>query len=205
MTQRQPKNPPSLANWFKALGNPVRLTILQAIHDRGTASPVQLAELLKTTSNNTSYHVRKLESASLVEESHRQGKRGATEHFFRARLRASIGGVDCYSLPTAVRQGFILKSADAFIRHLIAAIEQGTADRDPDIVLRWLPITVLDDDGQRKVAAILRGAQSEIEKLDSRAIGTLARNDGDGTGSTPLIVGFAAFRAARLLGSPKPT
>ena len=70
--------------YVKALAHPLRIRILAMLADR-SASPVQLSGKLDATLGTVAYHVRTLHSLGLVELVDTRQRRGATEHYYRAR------------------------------------------------------------------------------------------------------------------------
>ena len=70
--------------YVKALAHPLRIRILAMLADR-SASPVQLSSQLDATLGTVAYHVRTLHSLGLVELVDTRQRRGATEHYYRAR------------------------------------------------------------------------------------------------------------------------
>ena len=70
--------------YVKALAHPLRIRILAMLADR-SASPVQLSSKLDATLGTVAYHVRTLHSLGLVELVDTRQRRGATEHYYRAR------------------------------------------------------------------------------------------------------------------------
>ena len=70
--------------YVKALAHPLRIRILAMLADH-SASPVQLSGKLDATLGTVAYHVRTLHSLGLVELVDTRQRRGATEHYYRAR------------------------------------------------------------------------------------------------------------------------
>ena len=70
--------------YVKALAHPLRIRILAMLADQ-SASPVQLSSRLDATLGTVAYHVRTLHSLGLVELVDTRQRRGATEHYYRAR------------------------------------------------------------------------------------------------------------------------
>lgn len=70
----------------KALSHPLRATLLQLLGE-GQASPNELAKRLQEPLTNVSYHVRQLNELGLLELVATEPRRGALEHFYRARVR----------------------------------------------------------------------------------------------------------------------
>jgi predicted transcriptional regulator len=75
-------------NWehlARATAHPLRISILEILGMEGgrTLSPSELSQELQIPLSNTNYHVTELAKAGLIELTHQQQVRGATEHFYR--------------------------------------------------------------------------------------------------------------------------
>ena len=84
----------------RALGHPLRVKILEVVQVRN-ASPSELTDLLQAPLGNVAYHVRVLEKCGCIEQVATARRRGAVEHYFRARPRSYIGHQDWRKVPKA--------------------------------------------------------------------------------------------------------
>lgn len=73
----------------KAVSHPLRATILGRLALQ-TCSPIQLASELSEALGNVSYHVAMLRDLGMVDLVGTAPRRGATEHFYRARWRVCV-------------------------------------------------------------------------------------------------------------------
>src|SRR4051812_41474665 len=87
----------------KALSHPLRARILQRLGER-VASPGELAAELGAPLGVVSYHVRMLRDYECVELVRTEPRRGALQHFYRARARPSLGADQWRGLPAGVRR-----------------------------------------------------------------------------------------------------
>lgn len=118
--------------------------------------------------SSISYHVKVLyEECGLLELADEIPKRGAVEHFYRAKPAAFIGQA--------------ARAATAFDSQQV----------DECDVVSWLPVSV-DEKGRTEVGAILSEALQAMGRIeqDSRA-----RLSESGEEPTEMIVGVAGFRA----------
>jgi DNA-binding transcriptional ArsR family regulator len=90
-----------LAREFSALGDPLRLEILEAYAAGGQLSPKGLSDRLRAPLGNVSYHVKVLLAAGLIVEVDRAQRRGAVEHFYGLTGR----GVAVAALARGARNG----------------------------------------------------------------------------------------------------
>ena len=152
---------------LRALAHPLRLQLLQVLHAEGPATASQLGRRLGESSGATSYHLRALHRAGMVEEAE---QRNARERWWQRTPERLI-------IPNSVPP----EASDAERAELKAAhaqIESILVDRDEQALGRWmeirydLPLEWQDaqwignlrmwataDDVQQFVAAVLELAQ----------------------------------------------
>jgi DNA-binding transcriptional ArsR family regulator len=75
---------------LKAFAHPLRMAILARL-DEAVLSPKELAEELGSSLPVVSYHVRELERAGMIELVRTAPRRGALQHWYRARPLAALG------------------------------------------------------------------------------------------------------------------
>ena len=114
--------------YVKALAHPLRIRILAMLADR-VASPVQLAAHLDATLGTVAYHVRTLPGLGLVELVDTRQRRGATEHYYRAREHPRFPD-DAWSGPAPVAKQRMLSAILQQIgQHVTSAAAAGGFDR----------------------------------------------------------------------------
>jgi DNA-binding transcriptional ArsR family regulator len=175
----------------RALGHPLRVKILEVLQAR-KASPSELAELLSAPLGNVAYHVRVLEKCGCIEQVATARRRGAVEHYFRARPRSYIGHQDWRKTPKSLRDGVTGASLGTFFDRAADALEAGTIDARDDTTLSWMPMAV-DAAGWAEVAAVFEAVTNRLEAIHELCRRRLEQS---GETSTPLVVGMAAFEPA---------
>lgn len=175
----------------RALGHPLRVKILEVVQLRN-ASPSELTEMLQAPLGNVAYHVRVLEKCGCIEQVATARRRGAVEHYFRARPRSYIGHQDWRKVPKSMRDSVTGASLGTFFDRAADALESGTMDARDDTTLSWMPMAV-DQAGWAEVAAVFQAVNNRLE-----AIHALCRRrlEGGDEVTIPLIVGMAAFEPA---------
>lgn len=177
----------------RALAHPVRIQILEILSER-VASPNMIAAELETGLSHVAYHTRALDRCGCLELVQTAQRRGATEHFYKARPRVFIGDRAWRSVPHAVRGAVSAASLQTFIDKAVSALEAGTMDEREDTTFSWMPLH-LDERGWREVTAILREASDRVvraqEESDRRARGS----DRDER-TVPAVVALALFETA---------
>lgn len=175
----------------RALGHPLRVKILEVVQVR-KASPSELTELLGAPLGNVAYHVRVLEKCGCIEQVATARRRGAVEHYFRARPRSYIGHQDWRKVPKSLRDAVTGASLGTFFDKAADALEAGTMDARDDTTLNWMPMAV-DEAGWAEVAAVFEAVTNRLEAIHELCRRRMLKN---GEESTALVVGMAAFEPA---------
>jgi len=175
----------------RALGHPLRVKILEVVQLR-KASPSELTDLLQAPLGNVAYHVRVLEKCGCIEQVATARRRGAVEHYFRARPRSYIGHQDWRKVPKSLRDAVTGASLGTFFDKAADALEAGTMDARDDTTLNWMPMAV-DQAGWAEVAAVFEAVTNRLEAIHELC---RRRMDQNGEESTALVVGMAAFEPA---------
>lgn len=170
MSPRRPS--PPLA---RALSHPTRRRILFILSDR-VASPREIAEATGVPLGRLSHHVRSLAKSGLIELERTEQRRGAIEHFYRARARPELEDEDWAAMSPSHRrelaEGLLL---DLWVEALYAA-DTG-AFESPRIHLSRTELT-LDDDGQRDIATALRTLVDTVLRIQDESARRLAGHQG---------------------------
>src|SRR6201996_5022540 len=175
----------------RALGHPLRVKILEVVQVR-KASPSELTDLLQAPLGNVAYHVRVLEKCGCIEQVATARRRGAVEHYFRARPRSYIGHQDWRNMPASLRDAVHGPSMGPSFDRGACALESGTMDARDDTTLNWMPMAV-DQAGWDEVAAVFEAATNRLEAIHALC---RRRMDQSGEGAIPMIVGMAGVEPA---------
>lgn len=182
----------------KALAHPVRIQILEILTER-VASPNMIATELETGLSHVAYHTRALDRCGCLELVQTAQRRGATEHFYKARPRVFIGDQAWRSVPGAVRGAVSAASLQTFMDKAVAALEAGTMDEREDTTFSWMPLR-LDDRGWREVTEILRGATDRVVAAQEESNRRAQASSQDERGIS-AVVALALFET----GAPPPS
>ena len=155
----------------KALAHPLRVQILSALEER-VASPSELADELDAPLGNVSYHVRTLADLGLLKLVRRRSRRGAVEHYYRARERATVSDEAWSQVPGVVRRSMVGVALEQSMENAAQAVAGGGFDRDGTGVARHL--LAVDDEGAREAADAIARLESELTAIQERSD---ARND----------------------------
>jgi hypothetical protein len=144
----------------RALAHPLRIQILEVLTAR-VASPNLIAAELKIEVSHVAYHTRTLDRCGCLELVETAQRRGATEHYYKAKPHAFIGDRGWRKVPRSVRSGVTAASLQTFMDKAVTALEAGTIDNREDTTFSWMPVH-LDDQGWREVTAILADATEQV-------------------------------------------
>ncbi len=188
--------PPSRPNLLdphlvRALAHPLRVQILEVLNER-QASPNELMEILGYPLGNVAYHTRVLEKCGCIELVTTERRRGAIEHYFRAKPRSYIGHQDWRKVPRSVRNEVSGASLEAFIDRAIDALEAGTIDDREETTLSWSTMAV-DELGWSQATEVLEEAMARLQAVHEQS---RKRLEITGEEPLPIVTGVAAFEAA---------
>jgi DNA-binding transcriptional ArsR family regulator len=175
----------------RALGHPLRVEILEVVQRRN-ASPSELTDLLDAPLGNVAYHVRVLEKCGCIEQVGTARRRGAVEHYFRARPRSYIGHQDWRRVPASLRDAVTGAQLGTFFDRAADALEAGTIDARDDTTLNWMPMAV-DAAGWAEVVEVFQAATARLQKIHEL---NRRRMSQSGEAPTSVVVGMAAFEPA---------
>jgi DNA-binding transcriptional ArsR family regulator len=155
-----------------ALSHPTRRRILRILTDR-TASPREMADEMALPIGRVSHHVRWLASRRCIELVSTAQRRGAIEHFYRARKHRVLTDAQWRELSAGRRASL----ADLMLRDLwrdVLDARQASALLDDDVHLTRTLLT-LDERGHRQLSDLLLDVvlkALEIEAESKRRLGT---------------------------------
>jgi DNA-binding transcriptional ArsR family regulator len=173
--------------YVKALAHPLRIRILAMLADR-SASPVQLAGKLDATLGTVAYHVRTLHSLGLVELVDTRQRRGATEHYYRAREHPRFPDDAWSGLAPVAKQRMLSAMLQQMGEYVTGSAAAGGFDRAEAHMTR--NVLRLDERGWQQLATATRKWLREAERIEEAAAARIAKvgnGDGDGAG---LDIGF---------------
>jgi len=182
--------------YVKALAHPLRIRILAMLADR-SASPVQLASKLDATLGTVAYHVRTLHSLGLVELVDTRQRRGATEHYYRAREHPRFPDDAWSGLAPVAKQRMLNAMLQQVGEYVTGAAASGGFDR-PEAHMTRNGMR-LDERGFKQLAATTRKWLREAERIEEAAAKRLDAasdndgNDGNDGNGPPLEVGLVVM------------
>ena len=177
--------------YVKALAHPLRIRILAMLADH-SASPVQLSSRLDATLGTVAYHVRTLHSLGLVELVDTRQRRGATEHYYRAREHPRFPDDAWSDLAPVAKQRMLSAMLQQIGQYVTGSAAAGGFDRSEAHMTR--SSLRLDERGWQQLAAATRKWLREAERIEETAAkrldnaGGAATDGAAGTFDTGLVV-----------------
>lgn len=157
----------------KALAHPLRVQILRVLQDR-VASPSELSTELDVRLANLSYHMRVLARLEVIELVKTQPRRGAVEHYYRARGRLRVTDEAWAQVPEIVKDAMVSATLEQTTRyiHTSAAIG-GFEGKDAHLSRRQI---VLDKQGFTELAGAMRELIDRAAEIESACAERMIEN-----------------------------
>ena len=174
----------------KALSHPMRTHILAILNER-VASPNEIAELLGERLPNVSYHVRALVDLECIELVRTAQRRGAVEHYYKARRRPFFSDRDWKRLPRSGRQAVSDVALQMTWRDVSDAVGKGTFESRPDRHLTRSPLE-LDEQGFGEVGELLAKTLAQAERIAAQSAKRLSKSGDDGLETRLVMMHFEA-------------
>lgn len=172
------------------ISHPIRIEALRVLQSR-TASPKELADELGESVNNVSYHFKYLHLEDCIEIVSTAPRRGAVEHYYRAKATPAHDGESWPELPEAIRAEISGVEVRNLFGEAVRALNAGTFDAGKSRSLNWTPMD-LDDEGLRELRERQAAWAKELEQVKKEAAERLARGDSAATRVVAGVIGFEA-------------
>lgn len=139
-----------------SVNHEVRLDALSIFHER-EASPKEIQEALGVPLATASHHVKELFEADVIELVKTEPRRGAVEHFYRAKRAPEVDAPAWQKLPESARRGIAGVAMQAVVADGLASLRHGKLETDDNMYIAWMRMD-LSEEGQDEVTAL----QAEI-------------------------------------------
>ncbi len=178
-------------NLVKALAHPYRYEALWHLNKR-VASPTELADEMGIDVSKLAYHVRELERLECIELVKTTPRRGATEHFYRARKRAFFSDKEWVQLPPSIRESIVAMDINVTGRNIGRAIEAGTFEAREDRHHTYTPM-IVDEQGWTEAMAALMELLEKLMEIEAASTERLVKSKEE---SIPMAVSLIGFETA---------
>jgi DNA-binding transcriptional ArsR family regulator len=189
----------------KALAHPIRVQILDALHNR-VASPNQLSRELGISLGSVSYHVQRLLGLGFIRLVKKTPRRGAIEHYYTEVARQRVTDEAWGQVPPIVKQAVLSAALDQLSAYIRTAAADGGFDRSDVHLTRNL--VVVDEEGWRALAGELEAMTDRVARIAEESAARLAdREAGAPVAGSVVLMLFEApppgLRSAAPAASPQ--
>jgi DNA-binding transcriptional ArsR family regulator len=172
---------------LKAFTHPLRVSILARL-DEEVLSPKELAREFKTSLPVVSYHVRELERLNLIELVRTAQRRGAVQHWYRARARAPVSDREWASMSARTRREIVGVALARLEAAVASAIEEGGFER-ADVQLSRETLE-LDERGFKELVKLVDAVRGRLAEITNAARTRLASAGGQPIEATLSVMLF---------------
>ena len=175
-----------------ALSHAVRAHVLVVLHEE-VSSPSAVGKEIGVSAAYINYHFEELEREGLIELVRVEPRRGAKEHFYRARKTLTFDDQAWDTLPETFKSGITGSTLRIIYDQLAEAMEAGTftARNEMDLSMVSMP---LDERGFTEVGALLREALGKVKAVKAESAERLAESGEEAIPTTVALIGFETAR-----------
>jgi DNA-binding transcriptional ArsR family regulator len=173
---------------IKAIGHPVREHLLAVLNER-IASASEIGEELGADVSSFYHHIEELEKLGCIERVETKQRRGANEHFFRARSTVFFDDEAWQRLPASVKADVATSSLQLIFDDVLQALVTGTLNARDDRHVSWSPGT-LDSQGWDEVKGLMNRTLDQLEAIKGAAEKRLASGAQAEISATMAILAF---------------
>jgi len=177
-----------------AVNHPVRLDALSILIDQ-VASPKEIAAMLRVGLGTASFHIAELLADEAIELVRTEPRRGAIEHYYRAKRRPEVSDEEWRAMPKATRRKLAGILLQAIIAEGLASLRNGKMDADDDLYLAW-KVVHLDSEGKLEVAEFQAEMLARLESIRERNEARLSEED-DVSARIVALMGFERARPGK--------
>lgn len=176
----------------------VRVKALTVLDER-TASPKEVAAVLRERLGTVGHHIRELVKLGLVELVEERPVRGAVEHFYRAITRPLLSTEEWDELDIPERQKFSIWIVQLILADAAKSFSAGTFDRRSTRHLSRIPM-VVDEQGWKEVTDIHNQALHAILEVQAKCAERLATTHDEGMN---MLAAMLSFEMPEVTDGPK--
>lgn len=155
-----------------SLNHPVRLDALSILIER-VSSPKEIAHILGVTVGAASFHVGELFADDVIELVEIKQRRGAVEHFYKAKLRPEITDEEWRRMSAGTRREMAGLLFRAVVAEGLSSMRHGKMDTDDDLYIGWKVVPV-DVKGKQELTKAQLAMQEQVEDIRTRSESRIA-------------------------------
>jgi DNA-binding transcriptional ArsR family regulator len=172
----------------QAMAHPLRIRLLRILTEK-VASPKEIAQATGEAPGNVAYHARVLFDLGCTELVKTVSRRGAREHFYRAKADAFVSSSKWAALPSLVRGEIAAAAFRELYLRVTAALEARSFQEREGSKLLCLPFQV-DEAGWEELTEVVAAAERAIQEVSVHASERLEDKAG-----IPAVVALGMFEA----------
>lgn len=173
---------------IKALCHPVREHILAVLNER-IASAREIGEEIGGDVSSFYHHVEELEKLGCIERVATKRKRGAKEHFFRARRTVFFSDEAWQRMPDSVKEDVAVSSLQHLFDDVLGALSSGTFNARSDRHVSWSPGS-FDAQGWNEVMNLMNRTLAQLGQIQDAAAKRLTEGASSEISATMAILAF---------------
>jgi DNA-binding transcriptional ArsR family regulator len=178
---------------IKALSHPLREHVLAVLNER-VASPSEIGREIDLEVPAFYHHVETLEDLGFLERVESRRRRGAEEHFFRAKATMLFDDLAWEKIPASVRADIAGSQVWSILDELVRAFRSGAFGASPATHSTWLP-GIFDKRGWRECMALMSETLVRMREIQRRSSDRLAATGEPGMPATIAMMGFGTSTA----------
>jgi DNA-binding transcriptional ArsR family regulator len=180
---------------IKALGHPVREHILAVLNER-IASAREIGEEIGADVSSFYHHVEELEKLECIERVATKRRRGANEHFFRAKTTVFFSDEAWQRIPATLRSDLAARFIQAIIDDVTIALQSGTITRRGDEHMSWTPGD-FDEAGWKEATELMTQTLNRLTSIQKESADRLAESGGKCVSGSVSILAFETPHSGR--------
>lgn len=149
-----------------SVNHETRLDALSIFFER-EASPNEIRKELRKPLAVVSHHVKQLFDDGVIELVNTEERRGAVEHFYRAKRSPEVTAEEWKKLPRATRRGIANIAMQAIVADGLASLRHRKFEIDDDMYLAWMPMR-LSEHGEIEVTELQAEILERLKEISKR-------------------------------------
>ncbi len=138
------------------------------------ASAREISEEIGTDVSSFYHHIEELEKLDCIERIATKQRRGAKEHFFRAKRTAFFSDKDWRAMPDSLKEDVAVSTLQRLFDDVLGALSVGTFDARDDRHVSWTPGS-FDAQGWNEIMDLMNRTLAQLGQIQDAVAGRIAR------------------------------
>jgi DNA-binding transcriptional ArsR family regulator len=173
---------------IKALGHPLREHILAVLNER-IASAREIGEEVGADVSSFYHHIEELEKLDCIERVATKRRRGANEHFFKAKTSLFFDDAAWQRVPSTLKEDQTVSNLQYLFDDVVAALAEDTFNARDNPHVSWIP-GFFDAQGWEDATTAMNQALEHLIAIREASASRLAET---GERGIPATMGILAF------------